>query len=291
MIQNQYYYLVAGLPELLFEADNRKFDFLSIRDWLKKNLEGSDVNLFNSISLHYDNENVLSYIKDPSKVLNEKGTVSVDVYNDVKANVNLFPPYIKDFLNEFYKEKIEEDEEVETVEEVNEEEKSVKTVEVDFFTRYYAYLENIDNDFLHQWFNFDRQLRNILTATNARKLGKDVASCLIGSDTLNDVLSNSLASDFGLRGELPLMDKLIPAIEIENLFEREKKIDMIRWDFIDEVNTFNYFNLDKIFGYVLKAEIIDRWINLDPAAGEELLKKYFNDLKGTFDLDAAFDEQ
>lgn len=291
MIQNQYYYLVAGLPELLLEADNRKFDFLSIRDWVKKNLEGSDVDLLNSISLHYDNENILSYIKSQSKVLNERGTVSVDVYEDVKANVKLFPPYIQDFLGEFYKVKTEEEEEEEAKEEKSEEEQPQTTIEVDFLTRYYAFLEKIDNDFLHQWFNFDRQLRNILAATNARKLGKDVASYLIGSDAINEALSHSLASDFGLRGELPLMDKLMPAIEVENLFEREKKIDMIRWSFIDEVNTFNYFNIDRIFGYLLKAEIIDRWIKLDPAAGEELLKKYFNDLKGTFDLDAAFEEQ
>ena len=66
---------------------------------------------------------------------------------------------------------------------------------------------------------------------------------------------------------------------------------MLRWDFIDEANTFNYFNIDKVMGYLLKAEIIDRWVKFDPVVGDALLKKYFNELKGTFDLNAAFEEQ
>lgn len=286
MIQNQYYYLVAGLPELLFEADNRKFNFVSVRDWLKLNLNDSDLELLNSLSLHYDNENVLSYISNRS-AFSEKGLVPSEVYEDVKANLKLFPSYIGDFFAELYSEK---DEEEKTTRDDDEEEVK-KSVEVDLYNRFYDYVGSYQNEFLQRWFSFDRQLRNILAATNARKLGKDVAPILVGNDAINVALSQSQASDFGLRGELPLMDKLMPILEITNLFERERKIDMLRWDFIDEGNTFNYFNVDKVLGYLLKAEIIDRWINIDPAVGDALLKRYFNDLKGTFDLNAAFEEQ
>lgn len=286
MIQNQYYYLVAGLPELLFEADNRKFDFVSVRDWLKLNLNDSDLELLNSLSLHYDNENVLSYISNRN-AFSEKGLVPNEVYEDVKANLKLFPSYIGDFFAELYSEKEEEEKTARN----DDEEEVQKSVEVDLYNRFYDYVGNYPNEFLQRWFNFDRQLRNILAATNARKLGKDVAPILVGNDAINVALSQSQASDFGLRGELPLMDKLMPILEITNLFERERKIDMLRWDFIDEGNTFNYFNVDKVLGYLLKAEIIDRWIKIDPTVGDALLKRYFNDLKGTFDLNAAFEEQ
>jgi Protein of unknown function (DUF2764). len=286
MIQNQYYYLVAGLPELLFEADNRKFDFVSVREWLKQNLVGNDLELLNSLSLHYDNENVLSFISN-SNVFSERGIVPLEVYEDVKANLKLFPGYIGDFLTELYSEK--EEEEMPTRDE--DEEVQKKTVEVGLYNRFYDHVGSYGNEFLLKWFSFDRQLRNILAATNARKLGKEIAPILVGNDAINEALSSSHAPDFGLRGELPLMDKLMPILEITNLFERERRIDMLRWDFIDEGNTFNYFNVDKVLGYLLKAEIIDRWIKIDPAVGDTLLKRYFNDLKGTFDLNAAFEEQ
>jgi len=284
MIQNQYYYLVAGLPELFFEADNRKLDFVSIRDWLKQNLEGNDLELIDTLSLHYDNDNVLSFINNRN-TFSERGLVPRDVYDDVKSNLKQFPSYIADFFTELYTER---DEEVLANED---EEELQKSVEVGLYNRFYDYVASYNNEFLQKWFCFDRQLRNILAATNARKLGKEVAPILVGNDSINVALSHSQALDFGMRGELPLMDKLMPILEISNLFEREKKIDMLRWDFIDEANTFNYFNIDKVMGYLLKAEIIDRWVKFDPVVGDALLKKYFNELKGTFDLNAAFEEQ
>ncbi len=284
MIQNQYYYLVAGLPELFFEADNRKLDFVSIRDWLKQNLEGNDLELIDTLSLHYDNDNVLSFINNRN-TFSERGLVPRDVYDDVKSNLKQFPSYIADFFTELYTER---DEEVLANED---EEELQKSVEVGLYNRFYDYVASYNNEFLQKWFCFDRQLRNILAATNARKLGKEVAPILVGNDSINVALSHSQALDFGMRGELPLMDKLMPILEISNLFEREKKIDMLRWDFIDEANTFNYFNIDKVMGYLLKAEIIDRWVKFDPVLGDALLKKYFNELKGTFDLNAAFEEQ
>ncbi|TCN62717.1 DUF2764 family protein [Acetobacteroides hydrogenigenes] len=284
MIQNQYYYLVAGLPELFFEADNRKLDFVSIRDWLKQNLEGNDLELIDTLSLHYDNDNVLSFINNRN-TFSERGLVPRDVYDDVKSNLKQFPSYIADFFTELYTER---DEEVLANED---EEELQKSVEVGLYNRFYDYVASYNNEFLQKWFCFDRQLRNILAATNARKLGKEVAPILVGNDSINVALSHSQALDFGMRGELPLMDKLMPILEISNLFEREKKIDMLRWDFIDEANIFNYFNIDKVMGYLLKAEIIDRWVKFDPVLGDALLKKYFNELKGTFDLNAAFEEQ
>jgi len=286
MIQNQYYYLVAGLPELLFEADNRKFDFLSVRNWLKQNLNDSDIELVNSLSLHYDNENVLAYINN-RKPSSEMGLIPTDFYNNVKANLKFFPSYIVDFFAELYSEQEEEEMGIRD----EKEEAQQKSIEVGLYNRFYDYVGSYQNEFLQKWFSFDKQLRNILAATNARKLGKDVAPILVGNDAINIALSNNQAPDFGLRGEFPLMDRLMPILEITNLFEREKKIDMLRWDFIDEGNTFNYFNVDRVLGYLLKAEIIDRWLKIDPAVGDTLLKRYFNDLKGTFDLNAAFEEQ
>lgn len=285
MIQNQYYYLVAGLPELFLEADNRKMDFVGIRGWLRANLEGSDIELLDALSLHYDNENILSYIGNRG-VYNNRGTIPSTAYDDIQEYSAQFPSYISDFLSSLNR-KVDEEEEV--VDE--EEEKSKKIIEADLLERYYRFVGSYRNEFLQKWFSFDRQLRNILAAFNARKLGKEVYPYLVGDDPINEILSHSLAPDFGLRGDFPLMDKLMPVIEIPNIFEREKKIDMLRWDFIDEANTYDYFNVDRVIGYLLKAEIIDRWIKLDPAVGEELLKRYFSDLKGTFDLNAAFEEQ
>jgi hypothetical protein len=287
MIQNQYYYLVAGLPELLLDADNRKFDFVAARSWLKENLKGEDLELFDALSLHYDNENFVSHLNNRSS-FSDRGLVPVEAYEDVKANLHQFPTYIAELYKELNAAKSEDDEEQRVDDEDAEPE---KRVEVNLYNRFYCYVAKYGNEFLQKWFEFDLQLRNILAATNARKLGKDPSPYLVGTDPINQHLAHNISSDFGLRGELPLMEKLMPILEISNIYEREKRLDMLRWEFIDEVNIFSYFNIDKVLGYYLKAEIVDRWMKFDPKVGDVLLNRYFNELKGTFDLNAAFEEQ
>lgn len=279
MIQNQYYYLVAGLPELVFDAENRKIDLQGLKDELRANVAGEDIALLDSLFLHYDNDNVICYLNKKS-LKSELGTVPTNVYEELSENMHLFPSYIQEFLKDQKKEK-----------EQSSEEDAKLSPEVDLLTRYYKFVENQDNDFIKMWFKFDRNLRNILAALSARKLEKEVSSFLVGKDDVTDLLTKSLSADFGLRGEVPFMDKLMQLLETDDLIEREKKIDLLRWDLVDEANTFNYFNINKVLGFWIKAEIVSRWIKLDPATGEILLKKYFTELKGEFDLNATFEQQ
>lgn len=276
MIQNQYYYLVAGLPELIFDADNRKIDLQSIKNELKINVVGDDIALLESLFLHYDNANLIAHLKGKNG-LSELGNVPTAAYEELSENVDLLPTYMQQLLSDMNKE-----------EEPSVEEEVKPSLEVDLLTRYYQYVDQYSNSFLKHWFKFDRQLRNILAAFSARKLEKEISRFVVGKDEVTEMLTKSLSPDFGLRGELTYVDKLMQAIEVDNYLEREKRIDMLRWDVIDEVNTFNYFNIDKVLGFWIKAEIIDRWIKLDPAEGEALLKRYFSELKSEFDVNAAF---
>lgn len=282
MIPNQYYYLVTGLPELVFDAENRKIDLQGIKNELKVNVVEEHQKFLNALFMHYDNENVIAYING-KKIFNDLGTVPAAAYEELSDNLPLFPKYIQEFFADRAKEKSEDDVKEEEVEEVP------TSPEVDLLTRYYKFVDQLDNKFLNRWFKFDRQLRNILAAFSARKLDKDVAQFLIGKDEITEHLAKNLSPDFGLRGESALMDKVMHALDSGNLLDREKRIDQLRWNLIEETNTFVYFNIDKLLGFWIKAEIVARWIKLDPATGEALLKQYFTELKGEFDLNAAFD--
>ena len=266
MIQNQYYYLVAGLPELAFDAEHKKADLVSQRDYIRENLESQDALLLDALFLGYDNENVLRFVNKKEGYSN-LGTVPAAAYEDYAENIALFPSYIQEFVKAI----TSEDSQPST-------EESEVSLEVNLLNRFYSYASKLDNEFIVRWFCFDRQLRNILAATNARKLGKEVAPYLVGHDEFHEALTKSLTPDFGLRSDIPFMDKLMQAIDTADIIERERKFDMLRWDFIDEQNTFSYFNVDKVLGFMIKAMIIDRWSKIDSKVGEELLKKYSGDL-------------
>jgi hypothetical protein len=53
--------------------------------------------------------------------------------------------------------------------------------------------------FIRDWFAFDANLRNILTAINGRKFNLPYAQYLIGDSETVERLSKSHAADFGFR--------------------------------------------------------------------------------------------
>ena len=67
-----------------------------------------------------------------------------------------------------------------------------------------------------------------------------------------------------------------------DILARERGIDDLYWDKIDELTLFDYLNFDKILGMVVKMMIIRRWLILDEATGREMFKKLVDEVRGTF---------
>ena len=67
----------------------------------------------------------------------------------------------------------------------------------------------------------------------------------------------------------------------EYLFERERNIDLLKWHWLDEQTFFNYFGIERVFAYLVKLEIIERWIALDPAEGGKIFRELIDGLKKT----------
>ena len=63
---------------------------------------------------------------------------------------------------------------------------------------------------------------------------------------------------------------------------RERGIDDLYWEKIDEITLFDYLNFDKILGITVKMMIIRRWLTLDEATGREMFKKLVDEIRGTF---------
>lgn len=149
--------------------------------------------------------------------------------------------------------------------------------------------------FLREWGRFDRNLRNVIAAYTARAKGWPVADALLevgaggdsdvrsGSDVEDDVvlsLSRSSAADFGLKGDLEYIDSLLSTLDNEvNIVEKERTIDIIRWNKADELSEFDYFNGDAILAYLVKINIIQRWMALDPVAGREMFDRLVAGMK------------
>ena len=130
--------------------------------------------------------------------------------------------------------------------------------------------------FLLEWARFDRNLRNVIAAHTARTKGRPVADSLLSieGDEIPLSLAKSTAADFNLRGELDYIDRLLTSLGDEaNIVEKERTIDLIRWEKADSLAEGDTFGAPTILAYLVKVAIIGRWAALDPATGREMYDK------------------
>ena len=146
-------------------------------------------------------------------------------------------------------------------------------------TAYYKVCAASGSRLLREWSNIDRTIRNIVAATLARQQGIAVESVVVGEDSVTESLSRSSAADFGLRAELPFVEQLVAAVADEhNMVEKERKIDNIRWAMLSELTTFDYFDLNAVIAYLIKANMVARWAVLDRKVGREMFDRLVSEL-------------
>ena len=63
------------------------------------------------------------------------------------------------------------------------------------------------------------------------------------------------------------------------MVEKEKKIDILKWEWMEDASFFNYFTVEKLFVFLVKLSMIERWISLDKEKGSEIFRKIIDSLK------------
>ena len=132
--------------------------------------------------------------------------------------------------------------------------------------------------FIRDFFQFDLNVRNrkvrYLNQALGREPEKDILK-LTGSET----------EENGLQQEEPEFKeeaKLQKILEGNDILARERGIDDLYWEKIDEITLFDYLNFDKVLALVVKMMIIRRWLILDEETGRAMFKKLVDEVRGTF---------
>lgn len=132
--------------------------------------------------------------------------------------------------------------------------------------------------FIRDFFQFDLNVRN----QKVRYLNHS-----LGRDPEKDVLSlrDPEAEENGLEPEEPEFQeaaKLQNILEGHDILARERGIDDLYWEKIDELTLFDYLNFEKILGVTVKMMIIRRWLILDEETGRAMFKRLVDEVRGTF---------
>ncbi len=270
MSSRNYYSLVAGLREYALDADTKGFDAKGIVEEILDGVCASDASEVRLLYGYYDCENILA-LRAGRSAHNPLGNLSREELEQELKTPSRLPQGIARVVKAYADPEGEEAEEVDTS----------RRFETTLFAAYYDACRRSRSRFLRVWSEFDRTLRNVMAALAARAASRPVEEVVVGGGDVAEQLQRSSAADFGLRGELPFIDSVIAAMNDEaNLMEKERKIDLVRWEEASELATFDYFNINAILSYLVRINIVARWARLDAARGREMFNRLLAELDG-----------
>lgn len=280
MSQN-YYFLVAGLPELFLDQETKDFNIERILEEFREHLSPKDYELIEFINLPYDNENFLNAVLQRKREFSPLGKFGKELYEELIENISLFPMYFQEFHSNFTGKVLDEDA-AEEPEDIFDGERIEKGHEVRFNELFFAYARKNKNWFVNKWYSYLLELQNILTAITCRNKGIEVEPHLVGKGETQEALARSQAPDFGLKRDIDYIDKLIAIAEIPDIIDRERRIDLLKWEMVNELTIWEYFSTEFVLGFMVKAQIVYRWSKLDPNVGKDMFSKLMDDLRKTF---------
>lgn len=274
-----YYYLVAGLPDISLEDGKLSYTISDFRADAYENLSAKDQALIDLFYLNYDHADLLSLLKDKDAVTLGRGNFSSEDLLQLIASVKdgekpdaKFPSYLYDFIAQYLALPTDE----------------LYKAENMLASAYYAYAMKSKNQFVASWFEFNLNINNILAAFAARKYKMNVPEVIVGNTEICEMLRTSNARDFGLSETLDYFEPLQRLVETDDLVEREKKIDQLKWKWLEEASFFHYFTIERLFVFLLQLEMIERWVLLDKEKGSELFRQMIQNLKNEVQIPEEF---
>lgn len=142
------------------------------------------------------------------------------------------------------------------------------------------------NRFVRAWYTYNRDMNNVLVATICRKHGFDVSRMIVGRGAVADILRKNLPQkDFGLAGVLDDVQDIMSLVEVDNLMEREKRMDALRFQWLDNATLFVDFSVENVLAYYLQTEMLNRWAVLTVEQGEKVFRELVADMKKGISLE------
>jgi hypothetical protein len=280
MSKRYYYSLVAGLPDLI--PDNKKLEIPSIelREYLREEIHPSDFELVKLFFLPMDHENLLNLMFENEFTWDDRGNFRreqlvplIDKKQFELIDSSEIPGYFIEYIEYLH----------------YDEEDFNKAKAIRFLTgRWYDKLRDSGNKFVVEFADYKQNMANVMLALNGRKHDIHYEDALIGENEITRALKKSRSRDFGLSGEMSDIENIIQIFEIENIPDREMKIDNHMWQWIDEVTFFNYFTIERILGFVQKLFIAERWFKLDKEKGQQIFKQLLKELQSNFEFPEEF---
>lgn len=131
---------------------------------------------------------------------------------------------------------------------------------------FYQEMLSSKDAFLKEYFRFDLNVRNAKVAYLNRELRRPA-----GTDIFLEA-----------PGEFEEAQRLESVLNTDDILARERGIDDLMWSKIDELTTFDYFDIDAVLGFIAKLHIVSRWLKLDDTTGRQMFARLVDEVRGSY---------
>lgn len=268
-----YIAFIAGLPEISWDDRKLSLTVAEFREQAKDYIRGKDEKLLDLFFLPNDNAQILLLLnrQEPNPALQTVYSLK-QLEEQVQEPDSLLPAYLREFIADFRDEHLKYDVAPENV----------------LSWMYYDYMMGADNRLVSRYAEFSMNLKNLVTALNSRRHGRDVAKEVIGDNEFAAALRTSNSKDFGLAMDYPYVEKVIALMEGDNLVERERGIDLLIWNFLDDAVVFEYFSIERVISYLLKLMIVERWSKMSSETGRQVFMELIEKFRQSFRFEEQF---
>ena len=276
-----YYYLIAGLADISLDDSKAPASAELLRTELYDALDAADRKVMDMLLMENDCGNLISVLRDGSVAADAPlGLLSAERMEELVAQVKAdeapskdIPGFMYTFVQEWLNDSWRE---------------HAAFAEDRLWSLFYEYAMGSGNEFVRKWYEFNLDLNNILSAITARTYGLDIQKVIVGSNAAAQALRTSGARDWGLSQEIDFFDDVVRLIDEDDLAQRERKTDMLRWRWLEENTFFNYFTVERLFSYMVRLGMVERWTTLDKEKGQQLFRQLIGELKSQTEVPAEF---
>lgn len=248
-----YYFLGTLLPELTI-SEEPEIDFDDLDQLLVDNLTLEDYAKTKTIRTLYDIFNLRAYWKEEQ--LNRYGNYNYSELEEALVTRSMLPGFVFDFMDKY---------------ESNEERLAHYPELLHTFVHH-----AIDHasGFFKYYLKLERELRLILVAFRAKKLGRDIYKELQYEDPEEEIIAQILAQK-----DAPVYEPPEKYEEIKTVFEQhynqpielQKSLLEYRFRKIEEKLGIELFSIDRVLAYMIELILVETWQKMDKQKGLEIV--------------------
>ena len=235
MFKRLYHCFIAGLYDIGFDDGKNIVSLHEFRAELKEILHPDDYQLATILFQPYDIKNLVSFMSGKTREHDDLGNFTVEDFEEQVKRLDsiikvedILPDYMVDIIRKWI-----------------ESEKSIDLIEAEksLTEGYFGLVSSSGNNFLSKWTEYDLDLNNILVLKNSMELGVEASDQIVGNNQLAEELKiiSRRKSDSRVPPEPDYTGSIFSIAGETEFLEREIKIDIARWNYVNDLIFFEYF--------------------------------------------------